>query len=144
MFSKYAVAEYLFVYSSCWKFCLFRFLFDRCDVDTYGYGVAQFVHGIVTWLAKNSCARIYRPCFRENQPKRSFSIKWKRAFWACFRENWVYKFGHWDWFSDLGLLPRQKFCISFSFKNQIIQCQRFSDRPFYLLSPVIFPRTKSA
>jgi len=39
-------------------------------------------------------ARNYRPCFRENQPKRSFSIKWKRAFWACFRENWVYKFGH--------------------------------------------------
>ncbi len=42
-----------------------------------------------------ACARNYRPCFRENQPKRSFSIKWKRAFWACFRENWVYKFGHW-------------------------------------------------
>ncbi len=42
-----------------------------------------------------TCARNYRPCFRENQPKRSFSIKWKRAFWACFRENWVYKFGHW-------------------------------------------------
>ncbi len=42
----------------------------------------------------HSCARNYRPCFRENQPKRSFSIKWKRAFWACFRENWVYKFGH--------------------------------------------------
>ncbi len=20
---------------------------------------------------------------------------WKRVFWACFRENWVYKFGHW-------------------------------------------------
>jgi hypothetical protein len=20
--------------------------------------------------------------------------QWKRAFWACFRENWVYKFGH--------------------------------------------------
>ncbi len=39
-------------------------------------------------------ARNYRPCFRENQPKRSFSIKWKRAFWARFRENWVYKFGH--------------------------------------------------
>ncbi len=39
-------------------------------------------------------ARNNRPCFRENQPKRSFSIKWKRAFWACFRENCVYKFGH--------------------------------------------------
>ncbi len=46
-------------------------------------------------LAYSQCsARNYRPCFRENQPKRSFSIKWKRAFWACFRENWVYKFGH--------------------------------------------------
>ncbi len=42
----------------------------------------------------HNSARNYRPCFRENQPKRSFSIKWKRAFWACFRENWVYKFGH--------------------------------------------------
>ncbi len=43
----------------------------------------------------DTCAQNYRPCFRENQPKSSFSIKWKRAFWACFRENWVYKFGHW-------------------------------------------------
>ncbi len=49
-----------------------------------------------------SRARNYRPCFRENQPKRSFSIKWKRAFLACFRENWVYKFGHrWDkWYTE--------------------------------------------
>ncbi len=46
------------------------------------------------WFHRHYSARNYRPCFRENQPKRSFSIKWKRAFWACFRENWVYKFGH--------------------------------------------------
>jgi hypothetical protein len=39
-------------------------------------------------ILKLSCARNYRPCFRENQPKRSFSIKWKRAFWACFLKNW--------------------------------------------------------
>ncbi len=32
-------------------------------------------------------ARIYRPSFRANNPK-------TRAFWACFRENWVYKFGY--------------------------------------------------
>ncbi len=51
-------------------------------------------------FAKTS-ARNYRPCFRENQPKRSFSIKWKRAFWA--RENWVYKFGHWSINSGTGL-----------------------------------------
>ncbi len=49
---------------------------------------------IFTFTRIFACARNYRPCFRQNQPKRSFSIKWKRAFWACFRENWVYKFGH--------------------------------------------------
>ncbi len=47
-----------------------------------------------TWSIDSACARNYRPCFRENQPKRSFSSKWIRAFRACFRENWVYKFGH--------------------------------------------------
>ncbi len=48
---------------------------------------------------KETSARNYRPCFRENQPKRSFSIKLKRAFWARFHENWVYKFGYWYRFS---------------------------------------------
>ncbi len=52
------------------------------------------VPGLLSILIPLSSARNYRPCFRENQPIRSFSIKWKRAFWACFRENWVYKFGH--------------------------------------------------
>ncbi len=53
---------------------------------------------------RKACARNYRPCFRENQPKRSFSIKWKRVFWACFRENWVYKFGHWSLKSEMKFL----------------------------------------
>ncbi len=39
-------------------------------------------------------ARNYRPSFRENKPKTLVLYDWKRAFWACFRENWVYKFGH--------------------------------------------------
>ncbi len=39
-------------------------------------------------------ARIYRPSFRENKPKTLVFSHRKRAFWACFRENWVYKFGH--------------------------------------------------
>ncbi len=47
------------------------------------------------YFINHYCARNYRPCFRENRPKRSFSIEWKRALWARFRENWVYKFGHW-------------------------------------------------
>jgi len=42
------------------------------------------------------CARIYRPSFRENKPKTLVSSDTKRAFWACFRENWVYNFGHWN------------------------------------------------
>ncbi len=39
-------------------------------------------------------ARNYRPRFRENKPKTLVFYDWKRAFWACFREYWVYKFGH--------------------------------------------------
>ncbi len=58
--------------------------------------------------ASKTSARNYRPCFRENQPKRSFSIKWKRAFWACFRENWVYKFGHRRNFQTFG------WCLQFN------------------------------
>ena len=42
-----------------------------------------------------SCARNYRPSFRGNKPKTLVLYDWKRAFWAGFRENWVYKFGHW-------------------------------------------------
>ncbi len=32
------------------------------------------------------------PVFAETSPKRSFSMK--RELWACFRKNWVYRFGH--------------------------------------------------
>jgi hypothetical protein len=34
------------------------------------------------------------PRFRENKPKALVFSHWKRAFWACFHENWVYNFGH--------------------------------------------------
>ncbi len=37
---------------------------------------------------------IYRPSFRENKPKTLVLNDWKWWFWACFRENWVYKFRH--------------------------------------------------
>jgi hypothetical protein len=40
-----------------------------------------------------SSARIYGPSFRENKPKTLVFSHRKRAFWADFRENWVYKFG---------------------------------------------------
>ncbi len=46
------------------------------------------------FLKTQSNARNYRPSFRENKPKTLVLYDWKRAFWACFRENWVYKFGH--------------------------------------------------
>jgi hypothetical protein len=45
----------------------------------------------VEFKGKQAGGRIYRPCFRENKPVFS---DLKRAFWACFPENWVYKFGH--------------------------------------------------
>jgi hypothetical protein len=39
-------------------------------------------------------ARIYRPSFRENKLKTLAFSHRKRAFWACFGENWVFKLGH--------------------------------------------------
>ncbi len=44
--------------------------------------------------AHKSSARIYRPSFRENKPKSLVFNHRKRAFWTCFRENFVYKFGY--------------------------------------------------
>jgi hypothetical protein len=41
-----------------------------------------------------SSAQIYRPSFPENKPKTLVFSHTKRAFSACFRENWVYNFGH--------------------------------------------------
>jgi hypothetical protein len=34
-------------------------------------------------------------CARITSPKMLGFSYWKRAFWAYFRENWVYEFGHW-------------------------------------------------
>ncbi len=46
-------------------------------------------------ILRKTCARIYKPSFRENKPKTLVFSHTKRAFWASFRENWVYNFGHW-------------------------------------------------
>jgi len=51
----------------------------------------------VHYVDTDSCARIYRPCFRENKLKTLVFHYWKRAFLACFHENWAYKFGHWKY-----------------------------------------------
>ncbi len=48
------------------------------------------------------------PRFRENKPKTLIFSHRKRAFWACFRENWVYNFGHRrDLREGMGLLEYQ-------------------------------------
>jgi hypothetical protein len=46
------------------------------------------------YRANLSGTRIYRPSFRENKSKTHVFSHRKQAFWACFRENWVYKIGH--------------------------------------------------
>ncbi len=51
----------------------------------------QILHENLPW---DIGARIYRPSFRENKPKTLVFHYWKCLFWACFHENWVYKFGH--------------------------------------------------
>jgi hypothetical protein len=48
-------------------------------------------------IVEEYCARIFRPSFRENKPKTLIFSHAKRAYFACFPENWVYKFGHRYW-----------------------------------------------
>jgi hypothetical protein len=40
----------------------------------------------------------YIPCFQcaKTCPKRTFSMTENERFGLVFRENWVYKFGHWS------------------------------------------------
>jgi hypothetical protein len=45
-------------------------------------------------LHQQTGVRIYKASFHENEPKKLVFSHTKRAFWACFRENWVYNFGH--------------------------------------------------
>jgi hypothetical protein len=60
-------------------------------------GLAE-MSGWHVWLPmqilEQSSARIYRPSFPENNPKTLVFSHTKRAFSPCFRENWVYNFGH--------------------------------------------------
>ncbi len=46
-----------------------------------------------SWKVESIRARIYRPSFHENKPKKLVFSHTKRAFWACFRENWVCREG---------------------------------------------------
>ncbi len=43
---------------------------------------------------QNPVPEFINPRFRENKPKTLVFSHWKRAFWACFRENRVYNFRH--------------------------------------------------
>ncbi len=44
----------------------------------------------------SSVSEFIDPVFTKTSPKRSYSvIENERLFWACFRENWLYKFGRW-------------------------------------------------
>ncbi len=84
---------------------------DTLYLELWLADTSKHFHNSIPTEIRVLSARNYRPCFRENQPKRSFSIKWKRAFWACFCENRVYKFGHsthleflYLWFKGLQLV----------------------------------------
>ncbi len=73
-----------------WQFILFYVVSTLIHIANYLR--IRMLHNLHWW--KKYCGRIYRPSFRENKPKRLVFQYWKRSFWACFRENWVYKFGH--------------------------------------------------
>ncbi len=56
--------------------------------------VTVLATGTLIYKVNVTGARIYRPSFHENTVKTLVFSHRKRACWACFRENWVYKFGH--------------------------------------------------
>ncbi len=84
--------------------CSFSRFFVSCRVNLNNF-FCRFFGRLECWsllclcrhfvFLKDVCARIYRPSFHENKPKTLVFSHTKRAFWACFRENWVYNFGHW-------------------------------------------------
>ncbi len=65
--------------------------------SAYRYILVQYDFPLTKDREKNvpiAIARFFRPSFRENKLKPLVFYDWKRAFWAYFRENWVYKFVH--------------------------------------------------
>ncbi len=49
---------------------------------------------LTLYTGKTTVPEFIDPRFRENKPKTLVFSHRKRAFWACFRENCVYNFGH--------------------------------------------------
>ncbi len=62
---------------------------------SFEFGSGRPINYRSSQIQKLPCARIYRPSIRKNKPKMLVFSHWKRGFYACFRVNWVYKFGHW-------------------------------------------------
>jgi hypothetical protein len=73
----------------------------------------------VSWNATNhseASAPIYWPSFCENKPKTLVFVYWKRSFWACFCENWVYKFGHCAGIFELSMGARNRVGIGLFYR----------------------------
>ncbi len=81
-----------------------------CLLHVEPYVTSQLaIHNSKTPLELVS-ARNYRPSFHENKPKTLVLYDWKRAYWACFRENWVYKFGH---STDMDVNFIHSYCVTY-------------------------------
>ncbi len=63
---------------------------------------------------------IYRPSCCKNKPKTIVINHWKRMFWACFRENWVYYFRHCTVLFGISLVRLCKYCTEIFLINR--QC----------------------
>jgi hypothetical protein len=79
------------------------------------------------YITDSTLPKIYRPSFRENKPKKLAFDEWKRAFWACFRENWVYKIRTLIYSIYRNYLVTQSFYANIDTKMQYIKIY-ISDR----------------
>jgi len=117
--SWFLVAHYLYLFSSPCNFHLYSFfsrflkisLFWEVFTSSENFFQLPTILKADKWSVREDCTD--RPIFpaaclvldlasaeftqfSRKQPKiLSLLNDWKRAFWACCCENWVYKFGHW-------------------------------------------------
>ncbi len=98
---------------------------------------------LLNWVALgfNPVPEFIDPRFRENKPKTLVFSHWKQAFWACFRENWVYNFGH-GTVAELALTVRASFIASLDNTNLIHNhaAKKKNDQKLTLLSLLLQER----
>jgi hypothetical protein len=152
MWSKCVATDFIIVFGPVWTYWNStqgseHYILSENSNHTSSTNVISFI--IFTYLLALTArtvnildyirARIYRPSFHENKPKTLVFSHTKRAFWACFRENWIYNFGRTNVFSIRNWIKPGSTCCMISAEAELMNVQ-FS-WGFWEFSDLRFPYT---